>query len=110
MFRNYKESAMSKLYKKVKLLVSRGFYHGGEGLEDLGLRIFHSMEEYEVEAGKNGSNNDKSFKSSWYVKPVEIEGWIKQKDFTKFNSGQTLDANKVLFPGSFATQIHKIGR
>lgn len=100
---------MSKLYKKVKLLVSRGYYHGGDGLENLGLRIFRSMEEYEAEASKNGWKNGKSFKSSWYVKPVEIEGWVEPRDFTKFESGQTLNANKVLFAASLATQIHQLG-
>ena len=100
---------MSKLYKRVKLLVSRGYYHGGDGLENLGLRIFRSMEEYETEASKNGWRNGKSFKCSWCVEPVEIEGWVEPKDFAKFESGQPLNADKVLFAASLATKIHRLG-
>mgnify|MGYP000987350246 CR=1 FL=1 len=100
---------MSKLYKKVKILISRVYYHGGDGLENLGLRIFRSMEEYETEASKNGWGDGKSFQSSWCVKPVEIEVWVEPKDFAKFENGQTLNIDKVLFKISLATMIHQLG-
>ncbi|MDQ5957435.1 MAG: hypothetical protein QG614_410 [Patescibacteria group bacterium] len=100
---------MSKLYKKVKLLVSRGYCHGGDGLENLGLWFFHSMEEYEAEANKNGWKNGKSFKSSWYVTPVEVEAWVRPTDFVKFKCGEPLNADKVLFATPLATKIHQLG-
>jgi hypothetical protein len=101
---------MSKLYKRTHLLVSRSYYHGGDGLENLGLRFFRSQDEYEQEAAKHGWEDDKpSFKSGWCVKPVEIEVLVGQKDLVRFRQGQPLTAAQVFFTASDATKVHQIG-
>ncbi len=100
---------MSKLYKRATLLVSRSYYHGGDGLENQGLRFFRSMEEYETEAEKHGWNNGKSFKSSWCVKPVEMDVLIGQKDLARFQQGHPLKMDQVFFSSTLAGRVHQLG-
>lgn len=100
---------MSKLYKPATLLVSRSYHQGGDGLENQGLRFFHSMKEYETEAEKHGWNNGKSFKSSWCTKPVEMEALVGQKDLARFQQGGHLRMDKVFFVSTLATKVHQVG-
>lgn len=100
---------MSKLYKQTKMLVSRHYYHGGDGLEDLGLRFFHSMEEYEAEAMKHGWKEGGSFKTAWCTEPEELEVLVSQKDLARFKDGQSLSAEKVFFASTLATTVHQVG-
>jgi hypothetical protein len=100
---------MSKLYKQATLLVSRSYYHGGDGLENQGLRFFRSMEEYETEAEYHGWKDGKSFKSSWCTKPVEMEALVGQKDLARFEQGNPLSMDKVFFMSTLATKVHQVG-
>lgn len=100
---------MSKLYKRATLLVSRSYYYGGDGLENQGLRFFRSMEEYETEAQKHDWNNGKSFKSSWCVKPVEMDVLVGQKDLVRFQQGQPLKMDQVFVASILASRVHQLG-
>ena len=100
---------MSKLYKHATLLVSRSYYHGGDGLENQGLRFFHSMEEYETEAKKYGWNNGKSFRSSWCVKPVEMGVLIAPKNLIQFQQGNSLRMDQVFIASNLASKVHQLG-
>ena len=102
---------MAKLYKKVKLFISRAYYHGGSGLENCGLRFYRSMDEYKTEAEKEGWFKDESsYKSSWCTKPHEVEVLVSSKAYGKFTDGVAkLSMSDVFIPTSAATQIHRIG-
>lgn len=100
---------MSKLYKRATLLVSRSYYHGGDGLENQGLRFFRSQEEYDREAEKYDWNKGKSFKTSWCTKPVEMEALVSQKDLARFEQGHPLTMDKVFFVSTLATKVHQVG-
>lgn len=101
---------MSKLLKQVTLLVSRTHYHGGDGLEDLGLRFFRSQEDYDKEAEEKGwFKDDKSFRSSWCVKPVEMKAMVDPRHHRAFLDGKPLSAAKVFFAAGDVTKVHRIG-
>jgi len=101
---------MSKLYKKVNVLTSRAYYHGGSGLEDCGLRFFRSEKDYEEKSSEHGWQKGVSLKSSWCTPPVLVEAWISPKDWKRFMAGELeLTPEKVLFAGSLVTAVHKIG-
>lgn len=100
---------MSKLYKRATLLVSRSYYHGGDGLENQGLRFFRTMEEYETEAEKHGWNNGKSFMSSWCVNPVEMDVLVGQKELALFQQGHPLTMDQVFFASTLASKVHQLG-
>ena len=101
---------MSKLYKSATLLVSRAYYHGGEGLENEGLRFFRSRQEYDAEAKRYGWNEGKSFKSSWCTPPVEIEALVGQKDLARFKEGnRPLTVDKVFFAAGLISKVNRIG-
>jgi len=105
----YKETVMSKLYKRATLLVSRSYYHGGDGLENQGLRFFRSMEEYESEAQKHGWYDGKSFRSSWCVKPAEMDVLIGQKDLVRFQQGHSLKMDQVFVASTLTSKVHQLG-
>ena len=102
---------MSILYKKVKLLVSRHYSHGGDGLERGGLVFFRSMHEYQRLASERNWNDPtgKSFGTSWCVKPIEVEALIQHKHHVKFLSGEALSSDKVFFAGANVDMIKNIG-
>ena len=99
---------MSRL-EKVTLLVSRRYHHGGDGLENEGLRYFRSMEEYQQEATKHGWNKGQSFKSSWCTKPEEIEAMVEHEALTQFKNGQPLAMDKVFFASTEVSTVHHLG-
>lgn len=100
---------MSKLYKQAVLLVSRSYYHGGDGLENQGLRFFRSMEEYRQESEKHGWDQGRSFGSSWCSEPVEMSALVGQKDLARFEQGQPLFMNRVFFASNLASRVHVLG-
>lgn len=102
---------MSKLYKKVTLLVSRAYSHGGDGIERGGLVFFRSEEEYQLLATERGWNDEgESFGTSWCVKPVLCDALVEQKYYAKFMSGsRRLTPDMVFFPGNEVQQIAAIG-
>lgn len=100
---------MAKLYKKVPLLVSRHYDHGGDGLERGPVGFFRSIEEYNELAKKHNWENGPSFKSSWWVRPKEIEAHVDQKAFAQFLAGKPLRAEHVLFSADKVAEVHAIG-
>jgi len=100
---------MSTLYKRAKIFVSRSYYHGGDGLEDQGLRFFRSQEEYDQQAEKHGWGKGKSFHSSWCMKPVEMEVLVSQRNLARFQQGHPLTMDKVFFASTLAAQVHQLG-
>ena len=100
---------MSKLYRPKKIFVSRAYYHGGGGLEDLGLRFFRSQEEYDQTAKEKGWFDDSpSFKSSWCVKPREVEVMIESRHAKAFEAGKPLDEKKVAIPVTSLAEVNTV--
>lgn len=100
---------MSKLYKKVFLLVSRNFSHGGEGLEKGPIGFFRNKEEYDALAKKNNWEFGPSFQTSWWVRPKAIEAHVDQKAYAQFISGKPLTLSKVLFSADKIAEVNAIG-
>ncbi len=99
---------MSKLYKKVVILVSRAYYHGSEGLERGGLVFFRNKEEYDYRAMRGGWKGN-SYKQSWCVKPVAVEALVYPKHYVKFLQGETLSESQVFFSGDAVDKVSRIG-
>jgi hypothetical protein len=103
---------MSKLCKKQKLLVSRSYDHGGNGLERGPLVFFRSIEEYNQLAKQHGweDRTKKSVKTSWCVRPIEIEVLMNPRDsFKFFVEKKPLPQDKVFFPGNTIDQVYQLG-
>lgn len=81
---------MAKLFKKVEVLVSRRFYHGGDGLEDHDLRFFRSKEEYDELAERHSWNEGPSFKAIFCHPPVLLKVWVEARKWGPFLSGDPL--------------------
>lgn len=101
---------MSTLLEETTLLVSRLLYHGGDGLQDMGLRFFRSHEEYKQEAETKGWHEEGSFKSSWCREPVEMKVWVNPEDLVQFKDGnKPLTAAQVFIACDRVTDMHTIG-
>lgn len=101
---------MSKLFKKVKLLVSRHYDHGGDGLERGGLVFFRSIEEYNKLAVRHKwEDGGPSFGTTWCVRPVEVECIIHPKDYAVFQNGGKLPHEKVFFSANNVQLVNSIG-
>jgi|AntRauTorckE6833_2_1112554.scaffolds.fasta_scaffold92301_1 hypothetical protein len=98
---------MARGFKQTVLFISRAYYHGGDGLEDLGLRIFYSMEEYQRQATEEGWDQRESHKSSWSVRPREISCRIPSNKFWKI-AEQALSIEDIFIPLEEAATINKL--
>ena len=82
---------MANLFTKVEIWVSRKMYHGGDGLEDLGLYIFRSYDEFKTRTVPDAPADDESSsKMSYYKDPVRLSALVKGKKWRKFLNGNPL--------------------
>lgn len=99
---------MARSFKKNVLFISRAYYHGGEGLEDLGLRIFYSMEDYQKQAEEGGWNDDSpSYKSSWCMRPIKISCWIPTSKRWKLDQ-QKLEIGDITITLAEAAELSRL--
>jgi hypothetical protein len=101
---------MAKLYKKVPILVSRYYHHGGDGLERGPIGFFRTIEEYNELSKKNNWGTDKSLHSSWWVRPILIDAQIEQSVYQRWMHQQgKLSLEQVLFSADKNAQVHSVG-
>jgi len=102
---------MSRLYKRTTLFVSRRYYHGGDGLEDLGLVFYRTKEEYAHQAAQeNWFDGSPSYKSGWCIQPREITVLVNGRQLKRLESGEIkrlLDKD-VAFPTASLSELAKV--
>lgn len=101
---------MAKLYKKVTLLVSRYYDHGGDGLEKGPIGFFRNIEEYDALSAKHNWETGSSFKTSWWVRPTPIEAHVEQGVYQKWmNQRGKLSLEQVLFSADKLAKVQSVG-
>ncbi len=101
---------MAKLYKKVQLLVSKHYYHGGDGVEIGPHCFFRSLDEYEMLAHRHDwESGGSTLKTSWCVRPKQIEAHVDPKVYAKFLNSGELRLAQVLFSADKLAEIREIG-
>lgn len=101
---------MSKLYKKVDLLVSRSYYHETDGSVAGGLEFFRSMDEYNRLAQEGSWNEGDSFWTHRCPEPVVVSALVLGRDYARFMQGFALHEGQVFFAATLTGLVEDIGR
>lgn len=96
------------LHKNVILLVSYSYSNLSGIPRKRGIVFFHNLKEYEDLSRDNNWEAEKTCKSTWCVRPVEIEASVEEKAYDLFIKGGSLSAKSVMFTLKNLSLVNKI--